>query len=154
VGYAAAMVEPHREAPIGRVLWEAVSRVDRTFDEALARAGGSRSTWHILLALKQRPTANQREIAWDVGIQEATLTHHLAAMEADGLVVRRRDPNNRRVHLIELTKEGQEAFGRLSEAARAFDRRMRSGIADEEIDQLRATLEKMVANVGAGRRRP
>jgi MarR family transcriptional regulator for hemolysin len=144
---------PHREAPIGRVLWEAVIQVDRTFDEALTRAGGSRSTWHILLALKKRPTANQREIAADVGIQEATLTHHLAAMESDELVTRRRDPNNRRVHLIELTQKGQDAFVRLSEAAKAFDRRMRSGIPDAEIDQLRATLDKLVANVGAARRR-
>lgn len=153
MGYAAAMHEPHREAPIGRVLWEAVNQVSRTFDEALARAGGSRSSWHILLALKERPTANQREIAADVGLQEATLTHHLAAMESDGLVTRRRDPNNRRVHLIELTQKGQDAFVRLGEAAQAFDRRMRSGVPDDEIDQLRATLDKLVANVGADRRR-
>jgi MarR family transcriptional regulator for hemolysin len=144
---------PHREAPIGRALWEAVNQINRAFDDALTHAGGSRSTWHILLALKQRPTANQREVAADVGLQEATLTHHLAAMESDGMVTRRRDPSNRRVHLIEVTQKGQDAFARLGEAARAFDRRMRSGMSDAEIDQLRATLDKLVANVGADRRR-
>lgn len=143
------MNEPHRGAPIGRVLWDAVNQVSRTFDEALAGAGGSRSTWHILLALKERPTANQREIAADVGIQGATLTHHLAAMEADGLVVRRRDPENRRVHLIELTPAGEDAFLRLKNAAEDFDRRMRSGVPDEEIEQLRVTLAKLVANARA-----
>lgn len=141
------MVEPHREAPIGRVLWDAVNHVSRAFDEALAGAGGSRSTWHILLAIKERPTAKQREIAADVGIQEATLTHHLAAMEADGLVVRERDPDNRRVHIIELTQAGEDAFLRLRDAAVAFDHHLRAGIPDAEIDQLRATLNKLLANL-------
>lgn len=141
------MDEPHHEAPIGRVLWEAVNQIHRTFDDALARAGGSRSAWFILLALKERPTANQREIAADVGIQEATLTHHLAAMERDGLVARRRDPENRRVHLIELTRDGEDAFLRLRDAAVEFDRCLRSGVPDAEIDQMRTTLNKLLANL-------
>jgi DNA-binding transcriptional MocR family regulator len=44
---------------------------------------------------------NQRQIAESIGIQGATLTHHLNAMEADGVVTRRRDPTNRRVHVVE-----------------------------------------------------
>lgn len=151
--YAADMVNPHREEPLGRVLWDAGNKASRAFEVALARAGGSRSTWLILLALKQRPGANQREIAGDVGIQEATLTHHLAAMEADGLITRRRDPDNRRVHLIELTQSGEDAFLRLRDAAMAFDRRLRSGVPDEQIDQLRATVSKLLANIAGLNRR-
>lgn len=139
--------DPHREAPLGRVLLDVGNKVSRSFDAALARAGGSRSKWQILLALKQRPKANQREIASAVGIQEATLTHHLAGMEASGLIVRRRDPDNRRVHLIELTRSGEDAFLRLREAALAFDQCFRSGIPEAEIDQLRATVDKLMANL-------
>ncbi|GAA2756493.1 hypothetical protein GCM10009872_18530 [Actinopolymorpha rutila] len=81
------------------------------------------ATWQVLLALKTRPTANQRELAAAVGIQGATLTHHL-----NGLLTRRRDPANRRVHLVELTDEGEAAFRRLRDVAVAHDRRFRADI--------------------------
>ncbi len=44
-------------------------------------------------------------------------------MESAGLVTRRRDPANRRLHLVELTPAGDALFLRLRDAATAFDRR-------------------------------
>src|SRR5690349_24132323 len=93
------------QTPIGLELHGVSRDVGRAFDTALAAVGGSRPTWLVLLSLKARPTANQRELAAAVGIQGATLTHHLDGMEDAGLVTRRRDPANRRVHLVELTDE-------------------------------------------------
>lgn len=142
------MDEAREDAPIGRLLWNAAHQITRAFDEALLGAGVSHSAWAVLVALKKRPTASQRQIAADVGIQGATLTHHLAAMETDGLLTRRRDPANRRVHIIELTQKGEAAFVRIHEAASAFDRRLRTGIPEAEIGQLRATLNRMIANIG------
>jgi DNA-binding HxlR family transcriptional regulator len=81
--------------------------VSRAFDDALSQAGGSLPAWLVLLNLKIRPTVNQRELAEAVGIREATLTHHLNAMETDGLLTRRRDHNNRRIHVVELTDAGE-----------------------------------------------
>lgn len=46
-------------------------------------------------------------------------------MEEAGLVRRRRDPANRRVDMLELTKEGEAVFERLAKAAIAFDRHLR-----------------------------
>jgi MarR family transcriptional regulator for hemolysin len=71
-------------------------------------------------------------------------------MEAAGLLVRRRDEANRRVHVVELTEPGQAAFVRLRKAALAFDRRLRRGIADEQADELEQVLDRLVANVGTG----
>ena len=90
--------------------------------------------WLVLLNLKmRRQVANQRGLAAAVGIREATLTHHLNAMESDGLLTHRRDPDNRRVHLVELTEGGEAAFIRMRDAALAFDRRLRHGIARREL---------------------
>ena len=94
------------QTPIGLELAGVARDVGRAFDAELAQAGGSRPMWLVLLSLKAQPTANQRELAAAVGIQDATLTHHLNGMEADGLLTRRRDPANRRVHLVELTATG------------------------------------------------
>ncbi len=134
--------------PIGLKLARAARLVSRAFDAALGEAGGSLPVWLVLLNVKVRPTATQRELAAAVGVREATLTHHLNSMEAAGLLVRRRDDANRRVHVVELTEAGQAAFVQLRKAALAFDRRLRRGIADEQADELEQLLDRLVANVG------
>jgi MarR family transcriptional regulator for hemolysin len=103
----------------------------------------------VLLNLKIRPAANQRELAEAVGIREATLTHHLNAMEAEGLLTRRRDDHNRRIHVVELTEAGEAAFLRLRDTAVAFDRRLRRGITAGEVAGLQALLGRLAANVAA-----
>ncbi|MGH3567596.1 MAG: MarR family winged helix-turn-helix transcriptional regulator [Pseudonocardia sp.] len=133
--------------PIGLQLTGAARAVHRAFDDALGAAGGSLPTWRVLMSLKGRPVANQRELAAAVGIQGATLTHHLNAMESAGLLTRRRDPANRRVHLVELTELGEAAFARMREAAVAFDRRLRTGLDADEVDRLSRLLGRLRANV-------
>jgi MarR family transcriptional regulator for hemolysin len=132
--------------PIGWQLQRAAKEIGRAFDEALTAVGGSHPIWMVLLALKSGGHASQREIAESAGIQGATLTHHLNAMEADGLVVRRRDPTNRRVHVVDLTEAGEALFLRLRDAAVDFDRRLRTGVPDAEVDRFRSTLERLQAN--------
>jgi len=101
----------------------------------------------VLLNLKTRQLSKQRDLAEAVGVREATLTHHLNAMDAQGLVTRTRDPANRRVHVVALTPAGEAAFIRLAEAATAFDRRLRDGFTDTDLDGLSALLGRLASNV-------
>jgi MarR family transcriptional regulator for hemolysin len=137
--------------PIGLELARAARTVSRAFDDALAEAGGSLPAWLVLLNLKTRQVSSQRELAEAVGVREATLTHHLNAMESQGLVTRTRDPGNRRIHVVELTPAGEAAFVRLAEAASAFDRRLRDGLGDTDLDVLATVLGRLAANVAGGR---
>src|ERR1700749_3771025 len=125
------MPEPF-PVPIGLRLNQAARAVGRAFDEALAEAGGSLPVWLILLNLKVRRPGTQRELAEAVGIREATLTHHLNAMDADGLITRTRDSANRRVQLVTLTDKGDQAFLAMRAAALDFDSKLRSGLADSD----------------------
>ena len=146
------MPKPERP-PIGLQLARAAKSVSRAFDDALAEAGGSLPVWLVLISLKSRSLGNQRELADAVGIREATLTHHLNAMDAQGLVTRRRDPANRRVHLVELTEAGEALFLRLRDAAFAFDQRLRRGLTDRDaadLEGLLLRLERNVADDGPG----
>jgi len=68
-------------------------------------------------------------------------------MEADGLITRRRDPANRRVHQVQLTEQGETLFYRLATAARAHDQRLRAGLGDEEIASLEHLLARLHDNV-------
>lgn len=136
--------------PIGLRLTQVSRAVSRAFDDALAAAGGSLPIWLVLLNLKTRSLGNQRELAEAMGISEATLTHHLNAMETGGLATRHRDPANRRVHVVALTEDGEQAFLRLREAAIAFDRQLRRDISDADALALSDVLGRLAANVGAG----
>jgi MarR family transcriptional regulator, transcriptional regulator for hemolysin len=135
------------QQPLGLHLARVSRTVSRAFDDVLAEAGGSLPVWLVLISLKSGQLASQRELAEAVGIQGATLTHHLNAMESAGLVTRRRDPANRRLHLVELTPAGDELFFRLRDAATAFDQRLRTGFSDTETSQLKTLLARLRDNV-------
>jgi MarR family transcriptional regulator for hemolysin len=134
--------------PIGLRLNQAARTVERAFDEALAEAGGTLPVWLILLNLKIRKPGTQRELAEAVGVREATLTHHLNAMDARGLIARTRDAANRRVQVVTVTEAGEAAFLRLREAAIAFDTRLRAGLTPADLTTLSTLLAHLAANAG------
>jgi MarR family transcriptional regulator for hemolysin len=135
--------------PVGLQLGQAARIISRAFDDALVAAGGSLPVWLILLNLKIRPPDNQRELAEAVGVREATLTHHLNAMDTRGLITRRRDDSNRRIHIVELTAAGEAAFLEMRRAAFDFDKKLRTGIADKDLNTFRKVLGQLSTNVGS-----
>jgi MarR family transcriptional regulator, transcriptional regulator for hemolysin len=135
--------------PIGLRLSQAARTVGRAFEDALEEAGGTLPTWLILRNLKMRRPANQQKLAEAVGIREATLTHHLNALDARGLITRTRDAANRRIHVVELTEAGEAAFTRLQQAAAAFDARLRAGLTEPDLDRLGDLLDRLAANAAA-----
>ena len=142
---------PPLQPPIGLRLARTAKTLSRAFDDALATAGGSLPVWLVLISLKSLQLGNQRALAAAVGIREATLTHHLNAMDAQGLITRRRDPSNRRVHLVELTEAGEALFGRLRGAAVEFDQRLRRGISSDDIAALEDLLGRLEQNMTGDR---
>jgi MarR family transcriptional regulator for hemolysin len=133
--------------PIGLELTRTAKAVSRAFDDALAEAGGSLPMWLVLVTVKSQRYGAQRELAEAIGIEGPTLTHHLNRMEAAGLVTRRRDPANRRLHQVTITEDGEEAFGRLREAVIVFDQRLRAGFTDTDLATLRDLFGRLRANV-------
>jgi MarR family transcriptional regulator, transcriptional regulator for hemolysin len=139
---------PDFRSPIGLQLSHAARVVSRAFDDALDEAGGTLPVWLILLNLKIHRPANQRELAEAVGVREATLTHHLNAMDARGLVTRTRDPANRRIQVVTMTADGEAAFLRLREAAMSFDTQLKAGLSDTDLDTLGGLLGRLATNAG------
>jgi MarR family transcriptional regulator for hemolysin len=142
---------PPRQQPIGILVARTGKALDRAFDDALAAVGGTRPTWLVLLAVKSGSGHTQSGIAERLGISGPTVTHHLDRLETAKLVVRTRDPGNRRPQSISLTTDGDELFFRLRDAAVAFDRRLQAGISDVEMTQLRRLLTALHDNVSATR---
>jgi MarR family transcriptional regulator for hemolysin len=135
--------------PIGLRLTRTARSVTQAFERAMAQAGGSVSTWQVLLLVRSAKWDTQSELADELGITGATLTHHLSALERKGLVRRWREDSNRRVQRVELTDAGIEMFDRLRAVAVRHDKLLRSRLSDDEVDQLGELLERLQAGAEA-----
>jgi MarR family transcriptional regulator for hemolysin len=142
--YARTMPPPETQ-PIGLQLGRTARAVGQAFDRAMAEAGGSAATWQVLLLVRSRQWGQQSEMAKAMGVTGATLTHHLNALERQGLVRRWREDGNRRVQRVELTDDGAAMFDRLRAVAVKHDARLRSHLGDEET----ATLAELLARLAA-----
>jgi MarR family transcriptional regulator for hemolysin len=133
--------------PIGLRLSRTAHAVSQAFERAMAEAGGSASSWQVLLLVRSEQWGTQSKLAEAMGVSGATVTHHLNGLEAQGLVRRWRDDSNRRVQRVELTPEGAALFDRLREVAMAHDARLRSKLTDAEAQQLGELLDKLRAGL-------
>ena len=133
--------------PVGIALTRTAKAVSRAFDDALVEAGASLPIWLVLVSLKGARPGMQRDLAAAVGVEGPTLTHHLNRMEDAGLLRRSRDPNNRRVHRVELTDAGEAMFVRLRRTVTAFDARLRRGLTAAEVGMVADLLGRLQRNV-------
>jgi MarR family transcriptional regulator for hemolysin len=140
------IVRPKQE-PIGLDVTRTGRVLSRAFNDALTTVGGSLPQWLVLLALTRGEHTMQRDLAESVGIEGATLTHHLNRMETDGLVQRERVAGNRRTQLVTLTPAGEALFATLLEAVVAFDRELRRGFSAAELATARTLLARLRANL-------
>jgi MarR family transcriptional regulator, transcriptional regulator for hemolysin len=138
--------------PIGLRLARTAHTVAQAFEHAMAEAGGSVSTWQVLLLVRAQTWDTQSKLAGELGITGATLTHHLNALERRGLVRRWRDTSNRRVQRVELTDDGIELFNRLRQVARRQDKRLRSQLSEDETRLLADLLGRLQAGLQAPQR--
>ena len=141
------MPAPPVAPPIGLQLARTARVVTQAFEQAMAEAGGSASAWQVLLLVRTGQWETQAGLAEAMGITAATLTHHLGALEARGLVRRWREESNRRVQRVELTEEGEATFARLRTVAVKHDARLRSILSGEEAALLSGLLDRLRAEV-------
>jgi len=133
--------------PIGLHLATTSKQVGRAFNRALGKSGGSVPVWLILSSLKGERWRTQQDLARAVGIEGPTLTRHVDALERDGLVTRHRDTGDRRAVRVELTAAGEALHAELLRAVIAFNRRLRRGLAEDDVARLRELLDRLESNV-------
>ncbi|HWJ70016.1 MAG TPA: MarR family transcriptional regulator [Sphingobium sp.] len=120
-------------------------------DERLRPLGYGTARMEALSMIARAPEPSaQIAIAKRIGIEGPTLTRMLDALEGDGLVLRRQDPNDRRTKLIELTEAGREALAEIAEVAHAFRATVLTELSDEELDQVNNVTAKLVDSLCEG----
>jgi MarR family transcriptional regulator for hemolysin len=121
--------------------------VSRAFSDALVAEGGSVPMWLILTSLMGDSWPAQHQLARALRIEGPTLTRHLDGLEDSGLIVRTREPSDRRAVRVELTDAGRAKHAELRRAVIDFNRRLTSGLGEAELEQLRGLLARLEGNV-------
>jgi DNA-binding MarR family transcriptional regulator len=113
--------------------------------EAYEREGVHPYHYAILLSLEDGGHETQGAIADSLGYDRGQLVGLLDELEERGLIERRRDPNDRRRHLVQMTADGKRKLRQLRALAGGLEDDFLAPLSDEERDQLHGLLFKLAA---------
>ena len=120
-------------------------------DQVLGVHHLSHSRWIVLMLLRRREVwhALPSELAREQGITRATMSGLIRGLEAQGLVSRQPDEEDRRRTVIALTGEGAALVERVLPECLELMERTLSPLNDEEKGEFKRMLEKLFL-LGAG----
>jgi DNA-binding MarR family transcriptional regulator len=100
----------------------------------------------VLRAIGERPGRSQQAIADEFGLPPSRMVGFIDDLEARGLVQRRRDDRDRRVHLLHLSEAGEDMLGQLASVASDAEHELLAPLTDDQ----RASLAEWLTRIADG----
>ena len=144
-----------REARLWRTWLRLNQELPSVLEQQISRDGGlSGADYAVLVPLSESPEGMlrarelRREILWD----RSRLSHHVRRMEKRGLVVREECAEDGRGAMVRMTDSGRRAIEGAAPGHVAATRRyVFDLLTDDEVDELTAVFERVLANLERGR---
>ncbi len=118
---------------------------DRSHD-AFEGTGLNAFHFAVLALLEEDPRETQAVIADALGYDRSHLVRLLDELEERDLVARKRDPDDRRRHVVKLTAEGRNALARLRTIVAGLEADFLAPLDAAERRALHALLERLVSH--------
>ena len=127
----------------GYLLGRAARLCQNYFDGQAEPLGIHGRHFGVLAVLGEEKPLAQVELGERLGIDRNTVTLLLDDLEGKALVTRRRDPRDRRAHLVALTDAGRDVLAQSREFARRTNEEVLSPLSPEERTQIHALLSRL-----------
>jgi DNA-binding MarR family transcriptional regulator len=118
---------------------------DKTF-AAYEAAGESPYHYGVLAVLEESARETQATIADALGYDRSWLVGLLDELEEEGLIERRRDPADRRRHLVSLKPAGKKKLVRLRAISRGVEDEFFAALETDEREALHGLLLELAAH--------
>jgi DNA-binding MarR family transcriptional regulator len=112
----------------------------RAFAERIAEVGLTPRAWGALNVLDQEGAVTQQWLGTCIGMDPSSMVATIDDLEAQGLVERRRKPQDRRAHALHVTAKGRRALAQGRKIARRAQEDLLAPLNPEERRQLHDLL--------------
>jgi MarR family transcriptional regulator for hemolysin len=114
----------------------------------MAATGQSRSRWQTLFVLSvATPPVTTSLLSARLAIQWPPLIRTLNSLEADGLVIRKENPDDKRSRHIEITAAGRAVVEQVQPVLSDIRSQVFSGLSTQEMELATRVLEMVVVGV-------
>ena len=139
-----------REKTIGFCARTLSVAIKRAVDASKARSGLNCTGTHgwVIGYLYENRNRDvfQRDIEKQFSVRRPTMTQILQLMEKNGLIIRERDESDARMKKIRLTKTALDIHEQHEKHIESFEKALRKGISDEELEQFFDIIGRMKQN--------
>lgn len=118
------------------------------FADRIARLDLTPAQAGLLRLLAASPGRSQRELAEQLGMPPSRFVPFADELEERGLIERRRNPTDRRLHALHLTESGQRMLVELRTVGAAHERQLCQTLSADERRQLTALLRRLAEHQG------
>jgi DNA-binding MarR family transcriptional regulator len=118
------------------------------FARRMSQLGLSPAQAGFLRMVATSPGRSQKELANDLGMPPSRFVPFADELDQKGLIERRKNPDDRRLHALYLTDAGRRLLGEVAKAGRAHEEQICAGLSPGEHDQLLDLLRRIAANQG------
>jgi len=138
---------PHWAPTAGMLLLKIGKAAERRFGEALKPSGLSPRHLGVLFEVQACPTSQQALID-SIGVDPSKLVGLLNDLEAEGLIVRKRDPEDRRRHIVEVSTKGSARLEAAKKTAGEVEAELLAGLDADQRAELLALLAQIADSSG------
>jgi DNA-binding MarR family transcriptional regulator len=138
---------PHWAPTAGMLLLKIGKAAERRFEKALKPSGLTPRHLGVLFEVQARPTSQQALIE-TIGVDPSKLVGLLNDLEADGLIVRKRDPEDRRRHIVEVSAKGSARLEDAKKVAATVEEELLAGLDADQRAELLVLLAQVADSSG------
>jgi DNA-binding MarR family transcriptional regulator len=138
-----AGAKPELSEHAGFLLAQLGRAVTRQYRCALSPIGLKPRETQALLRLRDEGPMGQQALGAALDIDASNLVALLNDLEADGLISRRRDPDDRRRHVVDVSKRGAKLVDEVERAAAEVEDQFFAALDEDE----RVALQGLLARV-------